>query len=201
MLSFQACPSLTAGTYVAEEKGLSMSKLLLIEQTKNGDVRPFRTGSLAWIHEQPIFESFPDRLSMASSSFPSQNAQLSRHLRTPGGQRRHGLGLQPLGHHPAQRLRLPGRQRGGGLGLHQRDQQRPRAVRGGLGQRPAGRGGWHGWGASGVDHRAEPWLKKGVNYKTTNTQIPNTPSRNQGLVGDFHLFETIFEVFIRGMGL
>ena len=47
MLSFQACPSLTAGTNIAEEKGLSMSKLLLIEQTKNGDVRPFRTGSLA----------------------------------------------------------------------------------------------------------------------------------------------------------
>lgn len=39
MLSFQACPSLTAGTNIAEEKGLSMSKLLLIEQTKNGDVR------------------------------------------------------------------------------------------------------------------------------------------------------------------
>ena len=47
MLSFQACPSLTAGTNIAEEKGLSMSKLLLIEQTKNGDVRPFRTRSLA----------------------------------------------------------------------------------------------------------------------------------------------------------
>ena len=133
---------------------------------------------------------------------PPALAQLSRHLPTPGGQRRHGLGLQPLGHHPAQRLRLPGRQRGGGLGLHQRDEQRPRAPRGGLGQRTAGRGGWHGWGASSVDHRAEPWLQKGVNYKTTNTQIPNTPSRNQGFVGDFHLFETIFEVFnIRGMGL